>query len=250
MGSPRTALVTGAGSGIGAATAKLLHADGWNLVLWDLALDETASNDRSLIASVDVTDTDAVAAAVASIPGGLDAVVHCAGVLKTGMFDDVGPDWHRRHVDVNLWGTINVVHHVLPRLRQSNGMLVLMGSASGFYGAPEYASYGATKAGVLSLAQALRIELDGSGVDIAVCNPVFVSGPMIEKQETTPKFVRSEGVPFTPEDIALLITRAIERRGPFNIVPKWASKRIWIGSRYTAFAAHRILLRAWRRANR
>ncbi len=77
-----------------------------------------------------------------------------------------------------------------------------MGSTSAFYGPPEFASYGTTKAGVLSLAQALRIELDGTGISIGVCNPLFVGSPMLDDANRKARTFQRQGVTNTPEEVA------------------------------------------------
>jgi NADP-dependent 3-hydroxy acid dehydrogenase YdfG len=249
--TPRTALVTGASSGIGAATARRLHEDGWKLFLWDVTegpLKETAERTNASWSVVDVTDTEAVRSALNSIDSNLDAVVHSAGVLHIGLATDMPAEQHRRMIDINLWGTVNVVTAVLPKLKAAGGMLVMMGSTSAFYGPPEYASYGATKAGVLSFAQALRIELHDTEVDVAVCNPMFVAGPMLDNLPSSSRYMRSEGVHATADGIASLIVRAIYKRGPFNIVPGYQAWRIWFGSRYVAWAGNWLMGRAWRKA--
>lgn len=178
-------IITGAASGIGLATARLLQSRGAKLALWDQhadALAKVAAELHTCGIPVDVTSIQSVQAAIGqSIEylGGLSGLIHCAGILDAGLFGEKPIDSHRRVVEVNLFGTLNVAHAALPHLRQTSGSLVMLASASAFYGTPEYAAYSAAKAGVLSFAQSLRVEYPD--VHIGVVCPLFVSSPMLDR---------------------------------------------------------------------
>ncbi|MBL8163753.1 MAG: SDR family NAD(P)-dependent oxidoreductase [Anaerolineae bacterium] len=245
-------IITGAASGIGQASARLLKAQGARLALWDRDADGVQRLAAELGAEayvVDVTDADAVAAAVEqSALGGLDALLHCAGILHTRTFEQIPINDQRRMVEVNFIGTMTIAHAALPHLRSSRGSLVLVASLSAFYGAPEYAVYGATKAAVLSFAQALRVELAGSGVHIGVVCPLFVNTPMIAGYNGNTHLIRSRSPLFNtsePGQIAAVILRGIERRA-FMIFPGWRTRLVFWITRYAHFLNHRVTLMTYR----
>jgi len=246
-------LITGAAEGIGLATAQTLKAKGAHLTLWDVSptVAERAQTLGAASAVVNVTDEAQVTQAMQAIDT-LDGVIHCAGIARTGLFDQVPLSEHKRVLDVNVYGTMVVAHAALPKLKQSRGALVLMGSVSAFYGAPEYSSYAASKAAVLNFAQGLRIELEGSGVYVGVVNPHFVDTALYQNHVT--KTALSRGNPLfievkTPSEIAQSIVRGIERKS-FMIRTGWRSMLIFRISRYANFVAHPLMGDTYRRAAR
>lgn len=253
--SGRTFLVTGAASGIGLATARKLAERGARLALWDREADTIAEVGRELNAvftrAGDIALSDVVHRAMDKtlerLGGQLDGVIHSAGILQTGHFDTTPLDSHVRMVNTNLIGAINVAYCALPALKASRGTLTFLGSAAAFHGGPEYATYGATKAGLLNLAEALRVELAPDGVQVGIANPLFVNTPMIESRSGQSRLLFSKS-PLTrvyePDQVAEAILEGIAKR-KFLI---WVGRRTrliyWL-SRYGAFSAHRIMRRTW-----
>ncbi len=246
-------LVTGAAEGIGLATAQALKAEGARLTLWDVnpAVAARAQALDAAYAIVNVTDETQVTQAMQAIDT-LDGVVHCAGIARTGLFDQVPLSEHKRVLEVNLYGTMVVAHVALPKLKQSRGTLVLMGSVSAFYGAPEYSSYAASKAAVLNFAQGLRIELEGSGVYVGVVNPHFVNTTLYQDHVAKTALGRAKSVLTevkTPSEIGQSIVRGIERKA-FMIRTGWRSTLIFRLTRYANFIAHRLMGSTYQRAAR
>lgn len=247
-------IVTGAASGIGLATARLLRARGAALVLWDQDAALLANAARELdtpSVALDVTQPDSVREALAqsiSRIGGLDGVIHAAGILRAGLFGQVALEDHRRTLEVNLFGTVNLAHAALPHLKQSGGSLILLSSVSAYYGAPEYSVYGASKAGVLGFAQALRAELAGSRIQIGVVCPLFVNTPMLNGHNGDTFLIRSRSPffqTFMPEQIAAAILRGLERRS-FMIYPGWRSRLLFAMSRFGSPLMHHLTLMTYR----
>ena len=249
-------LITGGASGIGLATARLLRKRGARLALWDMnapALEEAAHSLNAFAAWIDITRHE-VQPAMEQVEhelGTIDGVIHCAGILSTGLFESIKNEEHQRTVEVNLGGTLAIAHAALPYLRKTNGSLITLASVSAFYGPPEYASYAATKAGVMNFAQALRVELADSGVHIGVVTPNLVDTPMLtEEVRTNAKLMQSQS-PFletsTPQLIAATILQGIERRD-FMIYPGWRVKAVYLMSRYAAWSSHWVMNRTWRKA--
>jgi short-subunit dehydrogenase len=239
-------IVTGAASGIGLATARLLKSQGAKLALWDRnaeGLQKIADELGGLAISVDVTQAEAVQRAMEqSIAhlGKLNGFIHAAGILNAGLFRDKDLHSHRQVIEVNLIGTVNIAHSVFPHLQETGGSLVMLSSSSAFYGAPEYAVYGATKAAVLSLAQSLRLEWEKAGVHIGVVCPLFVSSPMIDGYNGDTHLIRSKSPFFDtrpPEAVAPVILDGIAWR-KFMIYPGWRPRLLFWMSRYMSFLMH------------
>lgn len=250
----RNYVITGGASGIGLATARLLQKSGANLVLWDVAGEKLQQAGESLgaeTAVVDVTQPDQVEAAMAkavSRLGSLDGLIHCAGILRSGAFTEIPLAVQRQVVDINLNGSIAVAFTAVPYLQQSKGSLILLASTSAFYGPPEFAAYGASKAGVLSLAQSLRLELEDTGLHIGVVCPFFVSSPMLNDFKDS-RMYDQFGAAHTPEEVAQAIVKSLTRR-QFMIWPSANPAFFYAVSHLVYPLRHLVLKFLWRRAQK
>lgn len=214
----RSILITGAGRGIGRATAELFLSRGWRVGLYDVDADAVAEaaagHPRAVHGVLDVRDLDAWEAALAEFcgDGGLDVLVNNAGVLASGPFAATDPATHRRIVDVNVTG---VVHGALaghPHLRARRGLLLNLCSASALYGQPTLATYGATKAAVKSLTEALEPEWRGDGVRVRSLVPLFVDTEMVTRDGQGMAPVKSLGVRLGPDDVATAAWKVVHER--------------------------------------
>jgi NAD(P)-dependent dehydrogenase (short-subunit alcohol dehydrogenase family) len=179
----RTALVTGAGRGIGRATAEALAADGWRVVIAELrpALGRRAARaiDAARFIQVDVGDGRSVRRMARRVPR-VDCLVNNAGVLEPGPLARVTPVGIERMIAVNLAGTILVTRALLPgMLRRRAGLIVNVASLLGKFGMADYATYCATKFGVVGFTEALAAESSEVRV-VAVC-PGQVNTPLAWK---------------------------------------------------------------------
>jgi NAD(P)-dependent dehydrogenase (short-subunit alcohol dehydrogenase family) len=248
-------LITGGASGIGLATARLLQQLGAQVVVWDAnpsTLEKCADELDIPTICVDVTEPDLVAEAmqqtVAQL-GSLYGVLNSAGIMRTGLLEALDPRQQKLTIDVNVTGSVLTAHAAIPHLKQTRGSLVFMGSVAAFYGTPEFATYAATKAAVLSLAQALRIELQDHGIHVGVVNPHFVNTPMMDEKNRETRFAQSHSIfvtTHTPEGMARTIVQGIAAR-KFNIVPSWREQLIYWLSRYADFNSHRLMRMTWKR---
>ena len=189
----RRIVITGASSGIGAATATAFAAQGARLVLGarsaagleDIARRCRAAGGIAQTRVVDVTDAAAVAAFAAEandLLGGIDLWFSCVGVGVLGKYQDVPIAEHARVIDANLIGHMNDAHAVLPFfLDQDRGIWVNMISVGGFVATPYAAAYSASKFGLRGFSEALRGELSKKP-DIHVCDvyPTFVDTPGVD----------------------------------------------------------------------
>ena len=178
--------LVGASEGLGLALAERLSRAGAEVVLSArsperLAEAVAAMPGRARAVVADVGDAASVAAAAAEV-GEVDGVVFLAGVY----WPMTAKEWDTKAVetmiDVNLTGAARVVGAVLPAmLARGRGHIVLTGSLSGFRGLPRAIGYGASKAGLVSLAESLRCDLEGSGVEVQLANPGFIRTRLTDK---------------------------------------------------------------------
>lgn len=218
----KSIIITGAGSGIGAATARLFAENGWRVGLVDRQDRET----RALAAQIggeaqsfciDVCDQGQIAAALkrfcAASSGRLDALFNSAGIVDMRRFDQTPLDRLHSIIDVNFKGVVNLIHAALPYLKATGASHVItMGSASGIYGAPDLAVYSATKFAVRGLTEALNIELEADGIWVSDILVSYVSSPMIVSASHTAKSVQILGVHVTPEMVAQTVVQAVDGR--------------------------------------
>jgi NAD(P)-dependent dehydrogenase (short-subunit alcohol dehydrogenase family) len=184
----KVALVTGAGRGIGAETAKALAARGAKLVLTDLdrtALDEVvdAIGQDALGVVADVCDLRAMQAAVAQGVerfGGIDLVLANAGIASYGSVLAVDPAVFRRVIDVNITGVFHTVRAALPSVIERRGYILIVSSLAAFAPAPGLVAYNASKAGVEHLGNALRLEVAHHGVEVGTAHMSWIDTPMVQ----------------------------------------------------------------------
>ena len=176
----RTAVVTGAGRGIGRAIVERLAGDAWVAGL-DLAFPDGAGAAQH-IHDVDVADSAAVEHALASVlaeRGGIDWVVCAAGITRDRVSWKMRDDEWTDVVAVNLTGAFNTARAALPALRRSpKGRLVFISSINGIRGSFGQANYAAAKAGLIGLARSLALELARDGVTVNVIAPGFIDTAM------------------------------------------------------------------------
>ncbi|TBH17259.1 SDR family oxidoreductase [Thermus thermamylovorans] len=179
-------LITGAGSGIGLATARLLAARGYR-VHGGVRKGEDAERLRALGVEpllLDVTrEEDLLRAREALREKGLFGLVANAGVAVAGPLELVPPSAFRQALEVNLLGVHATVQAFLPLLRGGRGRVVLMGSVSGLLALPLMGPYAASKFALEALADALRVELKPFGVRVILIEPGSVATPIWERSE-------------------------------------------------------------------
>jgi NAD(P)-dependent dehydrogenase (short-subunit alcohol dehydrogenase family) len=168
----RAVLVTGASSGIGAATAHLLAARGFRVFG---ASRSPAEGEHVLWIPMDVRDEASVAAGIAhasEAAGSLDALVCAAGYGVFGSVEETSTARARAQLETNYFGTVLPVRAILPAMRAcGSGRIVIVGSLAGRAPIPFQAHYSASKAALDALVLALRSELWGTGVEVSLVEP-------------------------------------------------------------------------------
>lgn len=188
------AVITGAGSGLGAAVCDVLAARGARIVAADVnlaAATATAERCGSRVHAVqcDVADLAAVerlAAETDRLLGGVDLLVNNAGVAVAGRVGEVPiADW-KWVVDVNMWGVIHGCHVFVPKLRgQKHGHILNVASAAGIIAMPMMGPYNMTKAAVVALSETLYAELADDGIGVSVLCPSFFPTNLTKSPRTS-----------------------------------------------------------------
>jgi len=197
----KTVLVTGAGSGIGAACVERLFAEGASIAAADVRKEEVdgvisklGSSDRIIGVEVDVSDRDQVAGFVSEAVrrfGKLYGLVNSAGIRGVGNILDTEPELWRKVLSVNLEGTFNMCQAFARNLKeaQAPGSIVNLSSAAGLRGVPNRLPYAASKYGVVGLTQTMALELALLGIRVNAVVPGMIRTPM-----TAPMFEDPENV--------------------------------------------------------
>lgn len=228
----RTAVVTGAASGIGRAVAVSLARRGCHLALADLdevGMAETARMIRDIRVSqhrLDVADRLAVSefpAFVAREHGGADVLVNNAGVAVGGTFEQVSEADFEWLFEINFWGVVRLTRAFLPLLRASaDARVVNVSSVYGIVAPPEQTAYSASKFAVRGFSEALRHELEGSNIGVSVVHPGGIATSIVKNarlpagvtdDEIARRHKKYEKLLRLPPEIAgETIVRGIERR--------------------------------------
>jgi len=214
--SGRTAVVTGGARGIGMAVARRLLASGARIAILDLetpGLDLDLRSDSVVAMNVDITQADAVDAAVQAIAdrfGGVDILVNCAGIAGSTqpLWQYSVEEW-RRVVDIDLTGTFIACRACIPHmLKKEWGRIVNIGSIAGKEGNANASAYSAAKAGVLALTKSLGKELASTDIRVNTIAPAMIRTALFDQM--TEEHVRlmiskiPMGRPGTVDEIAAL----------------------------------------------
>src|SRR5829696_1490552 len=179
----RRALVTGAGSGIGAAVARRLHAEGASVILTDLHGDAVEAiadelGERATAAALDVRNEDAVRHAAHD----LDVLVNCAGIGSTTTAPETPLAVWENVFAVNARGTFLCCKHAIPgMIERGGGTIVNMGSVAGLVGIRNRAAYCASKGAVVAFTRALAIDHVGDGIRVNAVCPGTVDSPWVRR---------------------------------------------------------------------
>lgn len=254
----KVAVVTGAGSGIGRATALLLARLGAKVHVTDLdgAAAEAVRSEIEAVGgtavahAVDVTDPAAVeslAERVFAEDGGVDVLHNNAGVGHSGNVEDTTLEDWQRVLDVNLMGTVHGIHFFVPRMLGQGRPAHVVNTASGLglLASAQLAPYCASKFGVVGLTEALNAELAPRGIHLSALCPGIIDTPitqaavmrgeMVERTQATQDFYRRRGA--APDAVAEAVVEAIRKRRLIQTVPRWHVDPGWIVKRVSPRAS-------------
>ena len=253
-----TCIVTGAASGIGRAVSRLLSQAGATVLMTDIdaegvcfaadELDQLGGCCEGM--ALDVTDADAVAAAVrhaVSRGGKLDYMINNAGINVVGDFRDLDVDVWQRIVNVNLWGVVHGTRAAYDVMAsQGFGHIVNMSSGLGITPGPRNVPYATTKFAVVGLSESIRIEAADLGIHVTVVCPGWIQTPMLEGRSVIQQPGASTGnsgrplriadaasssVPFGFWDVdraARVVLRGVARRRAIVVFPRYVHFFWWL----------------------
>jgi len=218
--SGRTAIVTGGARGIGRAIAHKLSLSGADVWIWDI---EPVDLEGTRSLSVDVTKRDNVMQALATMgESAIDILVNNAGWLGGYKpFEEFEPAEWQRILQVNLLGTFEVTHRVLPLMRRAGkGRIVNMGSLAGKEGLPSLAAYSAASAGVIAFTKALSREISDTDIRVNCIAPGPIDTRLIRDlgNETVDAMISASPLKRLgdPNEVAALVVWLCSDASAFN----------------------------------
>lgn len=221
-----TAVVTGASSGIGAATAELLASRGARSLLVGrdkAALQRLAerTGGRTLVADLAAADgVDQIIREAATLPSAVDLLVCNAGIGAAGPLGEMPTALLDRLVQVNLVSHLRLVHGFLPGMvRQGHGHIVFVSSIAGCLGVRDEAVYAATKSALRTFADSVRMEVAEHGVGLSVIVPGVIDTPFFARRGTP--YRRRRPRPLPPDTVARALVGAVEHARAEVFVPGW-----------------------------
>lgn len=222
--SNRTAVVTGASSGIGAATARVLAEQGWEVVAAARRLDrlEALSHERIRPQVLDVTDPRSVEQLRSAVPECALLVANAGGAYDLAPVADADPATWARTYDVNVLGIVRTVQALLPALRACRGHVVVTGSTAGRWVYEGGGGYVAAKHAVAALRETLRLEEVGHGLRVTEVAPGMVRTEEFSANRFGGDPERAEAVyagvePLVAQDIAQIIAWVASRPAHVNV---------------------------------
>jgi NAD(P)-dependent dehydrogenase (short-subunit alcohol dehydrogenase family) len=202
----RTAIVTGAASGIGRATARRLVSEGAKVLATDVAKDalveavaqanaQAAAGGQAVALQADVSNESDARATVAEAVerfGGVDVLCNIAGILRTGRTHEFSLEVWNQVMAVNVTGTFLMCREALPSLIERRGVIVNTASTSSFFGHPWMAAYAASKGAIAALTYTLAVEYCKTGVRVNAVAPGSVNTAIVDSVVFPPDLERAE----------------------------------------------------------
>ncbi|EFL90879.1 SDR family NAD(P)-dependent oxidoreductase [Ahrensia sp. R2A130] len=219
--------ITGASSGLGENCARKLAEQGCHVSISARSEDKLNAiadgNSNISVYPCDVTDREkmnAVKDEMEAAHGPVDLVILCAGAWFQSSLTEMKPENFQKTLDVNIMGVVNGLDAVLPdMIARGEGHISWVSSVAGYGGLPNSASYGATKAALINMAEGSHGELARKGIALSVINPGFVRTPMTDKNDFPMPFLME------PEDAADKMIAGLKAK-KFEIAFPW--QLVWI----------------------
>jgi NAD(P)-dependent dehydrogenase (short-subunit alcohol dehydrogenase family) len=176
----KSVLITGCSTGIGAACASRLAAEGWQVLAGVRNPRDAPEGTTEVL--VDVADAASIQAAAEGVER-LDALVNNAGIAVAAPLEFLPLEELRRQLEVNLVGQVAVTQAFLPALRRAKGRIVNIGSIAGRSSLPFLASYAISKFALEAFTDALRVELRADGIEVTIVQPGTIATPIWTKPQ-------------------------------------------------------------------
>ena len=243
-GGSRSAVITGAASGIGRALAVAWARRGWRIGIADIDM-EGAERTLGMVEQVggigdvfncdvsNLDDVQAMADHFFSAWDKVDILVNNAGIAVLGFVGEVPIEEWRRVIDINLWGVIYGCHTFVPRMKeQGGGYIVNLASSAGVVSMSEMGPYNTTKASVISLSETLRTELASDGIGVTVVCPMFIDTDILKTASYTTEWEEEVfnyacgRARMTTEEVAQRIVKAVDRDRLY-LFPQLSAKLFW-----------------------
>ena len=248
----KTAIISGGSSGIGLECARILCMRGYHVTL--LARDEARldSARRSILDStglevsvrrldvVNAQDCEQAVTEIAREAGGVDWLITSAGMVEPGLFQDIGLDSHRRQMETNYFGSLNLVAPAARIMGElGGGRITMIASGAAFLGIAGYSAYAPSKFAIRALGEILRVELAPQGISVSVAFPPDTDTPQLAAENRTrPEITRriaSGGGVLSARHVAERLIRDAEA-GRFVLTPSLLMAAFgWTHSFYAPF---------------
>ena len=215
MKRAKVVLVSGASSGIGRATAALLHDRGH--IVYGTSRDPERHQAAWRMLRLDVTDDSSCAAAVAAVlaeQGRIDGLVNNAGLVLAGAVEDTALDEAQAVFETNLFGALRLIRAALPAMRaEKNGVVVNVGSLAGRVGLPFQGLYSASKFALEGLSESLALEVKAFGIQVALVVPGDTATSVVDNRRKARGAAAASSIYAGPFGRALATFEAEERAG-------------------------------------
>jgi NAD(P)-dependent dehydrogenase (short-subunit alcohol dehydrogenase family) len=194
MSNQRVVLITGASSGVGQSTARLLSQRNYNVFGTSRNPNNTESVSTVEMLSLDVRRDDSVATCVNQIlskAGRIDVLVNNAGHELAGALEELSLNEAQSQFEINFFGVVRMVKAVLPHMRQRRqGQIINLGSLSGLTSIPFLGIYSASKFALEGFTEALRHEVKPFNIHVSLIEPAFLKTPMMNNRQVAAKQIR------------------------------------------------------------
>ncbi len=233
--SARSILITGCSSGIGLASVRMMKARGWRVLATarkpvDLAMLEQQEGVEAIALELASPASTAGCAeeALRRTDGQIDAVFNNAAYGQIGAVEDLTADVLRRQIEVNLIGTHELTRRIIPAMRKNGrGRIVQCSSVLGFVTGPYRGAYSASKFALEALSDAMRLELDGTGIHVSIIEPGPIRTRFVEHALNRFKAsVNIEGSPHREAYLARLASMEAGGKSTFKLEPEAVAKKL------------------------
>lgn len=245
--SNKLTLITGGSSGIGLALANLIAAEGGDVAILarrenlladaekEISQHRINPDQKIITIAADIANEEQVSEALSKFKAenGLpEIIINSAGVAHPGKFSTMKPEIYHWMMDVNYFGTVNVLRNFVPEMEQRrSGTIVNISSMAGILGVYGYSAYGASKFAVTGFTDVLRSELKPYSVQVSIVFPPDTDTPQLKYESQFKPFITKEVAGsaslMSAEDVAKEILKAVAR-GKYMIIPGSEGKILYI----------------------